>query len=208
MNRYISDLHIGCTNKYENRTLEHDKLIVEHWNQIVHNDDTTYILGDIGRIGTNKDNSYLVSILSQLKGKKVLVLGNHDLAGLKDVRITTLFDEIIDYKEITDCFDGKAHKLVLSHYPIFSWNGCYKDTTLLYGHTHSNFDDKIFQDSLSMLRDSVDKINEQHGENVKFKARPYAYNVGVMIPYMNYRPRTLKEILVGDNVYNDTEKRF
>lgn len=27
MNYYISDMHIGCTNKYENRTLEHDLIL-------------------------------------------------------------------------------------------------------------------------------------------------------------------------------------
>nr|DAV28268.1 MAG TPA: hypothetical protein [Caudoviricetes sp.] len=29
LNYYIADTHFGCTNKYEDRTLEHDKLIKE-----------------------------------------------------------------------------------------------------------------------------------------------------------------------------------
>ena len=28
MNLYISDLHIGCANKFDNRTLEDDKRII------------------------------------------------------------------------------------------------------------------------------------------------------------------------------------
>ena len=58
-NYYISDLHLNCTNKYEGRTLDHDKLIKENWNHVVTNADTVYILGDIGREGGNKDNEYL-----------------------------------------------------------------------------------------------------------------------------------------------------
>ena len=56
LNYYVSDLHFGCQNKYENRTLEYDKLIKENWNRVVHNNDNVYILGDIGREGGNKDN--------------------------------------------------------------------------------------------------------------------------------------------------------
>lgn len=148
MYRYITDLHIGCTNSFDNRTLEHDEILVKNWNSVVNNNDTTFILGDIGRCGNNKDNEYLCSVISRLKGKRVLVVGNHDKMGLKDCRVKQLFDSVVDYLELTDNYNGINQKLVLSHYPIFSWNGCYKDTVLLYGHTHGNFDDDIYQESL------------------------------------------------------------
>ena len=45
MNYYIGDLHFGCTNKYENRTLETDKYIIENWNHVVHQNDDVYLLG-------------------------------------------------------------------------------------------------------------------------------------------------------------------
>ena len=99
-NFYISDLHFGCTNKYENRILEHDKLIKENWNRVVNNGSTVYILGDIGREGSNKDNEYLCEIISTLKGKKILIQGNH--CKLKDIRIRQLFTEIVPYKEVND----------------------------------------------------------------------------------------------------------
>lgn len=51
MNYFISDLHLNCQNKYEGRTLEHDKNLKENWNKTVTNGDTVYILGDIGREG-------------------------------------------------------------------------------------------------------------------------------------------------------------
>lgn len=89
MNYYISDLHLNCKNKYENRTLEHDKILKENWNKTVTNADTVYILGDIGKEGGNKEIEYLCEIISTLKGKKVLIQGNHKK--LKDFRLRQLF---------------------------------------------------------------------------------------------------------------------
>lgn len=192
MNYYISDTHFGCVNSFENRTLEHDKIIKENWNNVVTNSDDVYILGDIGKFGGNTNNEYLCGIISTLKGKKHLILGNHD--EFKDCRITQLFVEIRDYKEIIDNSNGLNQKLVLSHYPIFSWNGVYKTTKkqsiLLYGHLHNNFDEKLFQKSLHQLRNITTK---------RTLGVPYAYNVGAMMPYMGYAPRTLNEILLHNN---------
>ena len=197
MNYYISDLHIGCKNSFDGRTLDHDEILVRNWNSVVNNNDAVYILGDIGRVGGNKDNEHVCSVLSRLKAKKILILGNHDSAGMKDHRIKQLFSEIHDYLEIVDNFNGINQKLVLSHYPIFSWNGCYKDTVLLYGHTHGNFDDQIYQNSLEELREKVRKLNKENPEVTKFKKGPFSYNVGAMIPWMDYYPRTYKEIMEG-----------
>lgn len=194
MYRYITDLHIGCTNSSEHRTLEHDEILIKNWNSVVNNNDTTFILGDIGRCGTNKDNEYLCSVMSRLKSKKILVVGNHDEKGLQDYRVKQLFESVVDYFELMDNHNGINQKIVLSHYPIFSWNGCYKDTVLLYGHTHGNFDDIIYQESLEKLRYKVRELNAENKEEKKFRNLPYAYNVGAMMDWINYCPRTWEEI--------------
>lgn len=187
-NFYISDTHFGCCNSYENRTLEHDKLIKYNWNTVVTNSDTVYMLGDIGRIGNNKDNEYLLQILATLKGKKILIAGNHDK--LDDARIKQLFTEICNYKEVTDNVGGKAYKLVLSHYPILMWNGQHKGTIHLYGHTHMTEEDKFFQDCLTRLNDYfADKTLK--GRTDCPPAR--AYNVGAML--IDYTPKTLDKII-------------
>ena len=179
MNYYISDLHIGCVNSFDSRTLAHDEILVKNWNSVIHNDDKVYILGDIGRVGNNRDNEHLCSIISRLKGHKILIRGNHD-----DL-------------EITDNYNGLHHNLVLSHYPIFSWNGCYRGVILLYGHVHDNFDNEIYQNALDDLRTTVCALNqmaEKQG-STRLKKEPYAYNVGAMLKEVNYTPRTLKSIL-------------
>lgn len=188
---YISDLHFGCQNSFENRTLEHDKLIIDNWNKVVTNSDTVYVLGDIGRIGGNKDNEYLCKCISVLKGKKVCVLGNHD-ENLKDIRLRQLFVEVCDYKEITDNYNGMSHKLVLSHYPILFWNGQHKGWVHLYGHVHMSDEWGIYKQSLNYVNDFFkDKTMKGYSDCPP----SVAYNVGACLPYMNYQPRTLKEII-------------
>ena len=191
MNYYISDLHIGCNNKYEGRTIEyHDKLLKENWNKIVTNADDVYILGDIGRIGNNKDNEYLISIISTLKVKKHLIVGNHDK--LKDIRLRQLFVEICDYKEIVDNFNNMTNKLVLSHYPILHWNGQHDKAILLYGHVHNSDEEQVFQYALNMVNFYFNKRTEEGRTDCP---QCTAINVGAMMPYINYCPKTLNELI-------------
>lgn len=200
MNYYISDLHFGCQNKYENRTLEHDKLIKENWNRVVHNNDNVYMLGDIGREGGNKDNEYLCEIISTLKGNKILVQGNHEK--LNDNRLRQLFKEIVPYKEITDNYNGINHKLVLCHYPILFWNNQHKGWLHLYGHVHMSDEWEVYKKCLSNVNDFFkDKTMKGYTDCPPAKA----YNVGCMLPYMSYQPRTLKEILSSDGAENFLE---
>lgn len=191
MNYYIADTHFGCTNKYEGRTLEHDKLIKENWNRVITNSDTVYLLGDIGRIGNNKDNEYLCEIISTLKGKeKILVVGNHEQ--MKDARLRQPFTEITPYKEIVDNYNGLNHKLVLFHFPILFWASQHKGSILLHGHTHMTDEQKFFEKSIKDLNNFF-KDKTLKGSTDCPPAR--AFNVGAMLPYMDYTPRTLKEIM-------------
>ncbi len=194
-NLYISDLHFGCQNKYEERTLEHDQIIIENWNYTVTNSDKVYILGDIGRCGSNKDNEYLCKCISVLKGKeKILISGNHDI--LKDIRLSQLFTEICDYKEITDNFDGHSYKVVVSHYPILFYNHQHKENTIhLYGHLHISKEWELYNQCLAKVNDY---FREQTELGVTDCPQVHAYNVGCMVNYMSYQPRTLKEIILAN----------
>lgn len=190
INYYIADLHFGCQNRYEGRTLEHDKIIKENWNSVVHNNDNVYILGDIGREGSNKDNEYLCEIISTLKGNKILIQGNHEK--MKDNRLRQLFVEIVPYKEITDNYNGVNHNLVLCHYPILFWNGQHKHWIHLYGYVHMSDEWDVYKHSLQYLNDFFkDKTLKGYTDCPPVEA----YNVGACLPYIGYQPRTLKEIL-------------
>lgn len=195
MNYFISDLHLLCKNQtkqglnYDNRPFEDvdemHRFILERWNAKVNNGDVVYILGDIALRGRS---DVLIALVAQLRGKKILVRGNHD--DLSDYRYKQLFHEICDYKELSESFGGKAYKLVLQHYPVLMWNGQHKGTILLYGHTHNSVEDVFFQDCIHRMNESEELSLRRHGgQTIR------AINVGCMHSYMNYEPRTLKEIL-------------
>ena len=77
---FTSDWHIGHANaiKFDNRPFKnleemHDTLI-RNFNKMVPTDGLTYFLGDIG-LGSIELNN---SVISQLNGTKILIVGNHD----------------------------------------------------------------------------------------------------------------------------------
>ena len=196
MNYYISDLYLFCRSQVDNGGVNYDgrpfksldemhEYILCRWNEKVTNGDTVYILGDVAMRGKN---DALIALVAQLKGKKVLIKGNHD--DLADYRYKQLFYEILDYKELSDSYEGKTHKVVISHYPILMWNGQHSGTLLLYGHTHNSAEDSFFQSCLESMNGNEELKLRRQGEKA-FRA----INVGCMMPYMNYEPRTLKEIL-------------
>lgn len=77
---FTSDTHFGHANiiRYCNRpftsVLEMDHEMIQRWNARVGEGDTVYHLGDFAF--ANQDR--IREILSQLKGTKVLIRGNHD----------------------------------------------------------------------------------------------------------------------------------
>ena len=197
MNYYISDLHFFSKNQtaeglnFDNRPFknvdEMHGVILNNWNSRVTNGDTVYILGDISNRGKNED---LIALVAKLKGKKVLIVGNHE--DIRDYRYKQLFHAIYDYLEITDHADKQPYKLVLCHYPILMWNGQHNGTILMYGHLHDSIEEAYFKKCLSEMNGGEFAIRRPHEKEI------VAINVGCMMPYMDYTPRTLEEILVNN----------
>ena len=177
MNYYISDLHLGHANviKFDPRPFqsleEMHQTIIKNWNSVITPEDSVYILGDFAF----KNESGL-EIISQLVGRKYLIKGNHDRPTQE---MTAYFEWVKDYAVIGDC----NIKVVLCHYPIAHWNHQYRNSVHLYGHVHNTQDYELFQ---------------QYGNLCREKNIPFlAYNVGCMMPYMNYTPRTLQQIITN-----------
>ena len=198
-NFYISDLHLGHENviRLDGRPFsnadEMTEEMVKRWNEAVTNADVVYILGDFS---WKKDTRIISSLLHRLNGKKLIIKGNHD-RNLEDESVIKELrgGQVVDYLEIRD--DGR--RIVMSHYPLASWNRMYcnpeypeKSSIHLYGHVHSTRDYTFF---------------EQHLENVRKETGipAFAYNVGCMMPWMDYRPRTLKEIVKGYEDYKSLQ---
>lgn len=136
MTYFISDTHFGhsgiislCDRPFANAD-EMDMFMVEMWNNKISGNDTVYIVGDMFYKHKEPD-----SILRQLKGKKRLIVGNHDGGWMSRMDTSRYFLSVDSFKEISD---GK-HNFVLCHYPLMSWkhaNKCY----MIHGHIHNKKD--------------------------------------------------------------------
>lgn len=179
MDYFISDLHLGHKNvlKFDNRPFqtiqEHDSTIARNWCDKVSNEDTVYLLGDISWITPNKTKE----ILQNIPGKKVWILGNHDHKLKNNQELRKEFEEITDYKEIK-LPDGKY--LILCHYPILCFKNHMRGSYHFYGHVHNSWEWEMMEEMKKEMEDKNILCN--------------MYNVGCMMEYMNYTPRTFEEI--------------
>ena len=131
---YTADLHIGHANiiKYCNRPFETveemDQTIIDNWNSVVREDDDVYIVGDV----FFKGNPNI--FMPKMKGRKHLIVGNHDANLVSTASYCKHFETIKKYL----CIEDKGRHVVLFHYPILEWSGYYHGTYHVYGHIHNN----------------------------------------------------------------------
>lgn len=96
--------------------------------------------------------------------------------------------------------NGENVKLILCHYPILMWKDQHYGSILLYGHVHNSVEEHYFKKCLLEMDTEV-FFDRRRGDKVL-----RAYNVGCMMPYINYEPRTLEEIVMGnERFYNEQE---
>ena len=138
---FTSDLHFWHKNicKYCNRpydTIEEmNQAIVDNWNSVVKDDDTVFVLGDLGFCGIEK----LRPLIAQLKGTIYVIQGNHD----SDKIICKLYEEdhILEFAkllEITIIGDEECpdQDLTLCHFPMIDWYNKEKGAWMVHGHQH------------------------------------------------------------------------
>lgn len=117
---------------------KHDQWLIDKWNSTVRKQDEVYILGDFC-LGNRERTE---EILKRLKGRKHIILGNHDksLRGLeryfesvsqiKEAKFTNNQFKFIDPEE-TFCVE-------MCHYPMMTWNRRPHGTCHIHGHCHGS----------------------------------------------------------------------
>lgn len=134
-----SDLHRGHRNilKYCNRPYnsleEMEDGIVRAWNQQVRSDDDlVYILGDLS-IDNNKERNS--NFLKRLRGKKVVIKGNHDETALLNYLVK---EGIIESWHYALEVKYEGCKYFLSHFPVVNPRGMFNSNTYysIHGHLH------------------------------------------------------------------------
>lgn len=138
----IADLHFGHDNIAMHRGFknaeEQDTLIIKNWNSVVGKNDIVWILGDIGM---EKSTHY--HLLNELKGKKKVILGNHDLPKHTP--------ELLKYVEQVGAM-VKYKGYILSHCPIHESEMEHYNVNI-HGHVHEKTinDDRYLNVSCDVL---------------------------------------------------------
>ena len=138
---FTSDLHFWHKNicKYCDRPYnsieEMNQGIIDNWNSVVKEDDTVFLLGDMGFCGIEK----LRTLMSQLKGKIYLIQGNHDsdkvVGNLYREDIIKDFFKLIEVT-ITGDEECPDQDLTLCHFPMIDWYNKERGAWMIHGHQH------------------------------------------------------------------------
>jgi calcineurin-like phosphoesterase family protein len=145
----------------------HDEKLMESWNSVVHKKDLTYILGDV-----TMENSDYYFQLDRLNGRKIVVMGNHDL----HQHTRQLLNHV---ESVAGMIDYKG--FCLTHCPIHP-NELPRYRGNIHAHIHENqlievMAESSWKDEGSVLVPTLHKY----------------FCVDARL--VNYRPKTIEELL-------------
>ncbi|WP_024850047.1 MULTISPECIES: hypothetical protein, partial [unclassified Aminobacter] len=129
-------------------------------------DDITYILGDYGRPG--KDVLAYRRLFHSLRGKKVLIIGNHDVR--KDGSLDPEIERLpwhVPPRDLLEVKDG-GRRVILCHYALRTWPASHYGSVHFYGHSHG-----------------------------RLPGVGFSRDVGVDLPDVDFTPRTFAELTKG-----------
>lgn len=163
---YIGDTHFGDKRVMElagrpySSTMEMDNDIIRKWNDRVCDNDTVYVLGDFAI------DDVSAQVIEKLRGRKILLLGNHD----EVLSLETLhkFDCVKTIDTIDDC----KRSVCLCHYPLLSYNRSVYGGYHVFGHIHNNHNDKAYSLQAQL---------------------PNSFNCSADV--VGFKPRTLNELI-------------
>lgn len=125
---YTADLHFHYKPFLPGRPFasvdEMDEAMIRLWNETVTDEDTVYVVGDVGYNGGYVPGD----ALGRLQGRKHLIRGNHDTGFENAQKLFDYFETVTDFNEIDD---GESH-ILLCHYPILYRKRGY----MIHGHLH------------------------------------------------------------------------
>ena len=176
---YTADTHFGhenvirfCDRPFENED-EMNRVLIANWNARVADDDDVYVVGDFAyRCGSS-----VRDLARSLKGRKHLVVGNHDFKWMRDEEAVAEFVEASPLLEIDD---GDRH-VTLCHYPMMEWRNSRRDASWhIHGHIHKD----TSGDFWPLLR-----------------SMPHALNAGVDINH--FFPVTFEELIENNRRWKE-----
>jgi len=170
-NFYTADCHFDHNNviKLSERPFssreEMEEKLIDNWNSVVTQRDHVYHLGDFAfHVNT------FIRLIPKLNGFIHFIKGNHDKRPLRKLQNKLIENpkivrNIKIYEDSIVNFTDGTQKLVLCHYPMYEWEGSFRNTIHFHGHSHGNigtsFKDKVYDvgvDSLGYFPRTLEEI--------------------------------------------------
>ena len=140
MTRYLTaDLHFGHARMIDDGLRpfadvgEMNRVMIGNWNAVVSDRDIVDIVGDFAFSMTKEE---VLDLFHSLKGRKRLILGNHDVdhsGEVKRVLANLPWDRPpVHRAEIKH----QGQRIVLDHFAGLSWNAAHYGAYLAFGHSH------------------------------------------------------------------------
>jgi len=170
---YVSDTHLGHERMLSMQPRpfstieEHDEYIIESWNSVVGDQDIVYHIGDFA-FGLSRDADRIRGIFGRLRGRKHLIIGNHDTDKKGALHPTLASLDWEARPEHALRAKDSGHDLWLSHYAPRSWPSQHYGAIHFYGHSHG-----------------------------KLPGVGRSRDVGVDMPDVFFQPRQFSELTVG-----------
>ncbi|TAX58935.1 hypothetical protein ELI02_02225 [Rhizobium leguminosarum] len=133
---FTADQHFGHARVLENRpfesTDEMDRYIIDAHNAAVRDGDIVWMLGDFSA----HQDSRTAQIFAQLRGRKRLILGNHDVdhsCGVRKGIAALAWDQPpTHYAEVKQ----DRERVILNHYAQRTWSASIHGSWHFFGHSH------------------------------------------------------------------------
>lgn len=128
-----------------NSSGEHDAAIIRRWNEKATHKTIGFLLGDVV-FGQNAIQHLMLLLESMQFTKLYLMPGNHQ-AGWKqlfesvddNIYVAQHGGQVIFVPNYLEAYIN-GQPIVMSHYPILSWNGQGKGSWMLFSHVHGSLD--------------------------------------------------------------------
>lgn len=142
---------IGCTHFYHKNVIRFDNRpfkdidemnyeLITRWNSVINKNDIVYHLGDLSFSNVELTKQ----ITDQLNGRIHFIMGNHDR--MRDIIKLNRFERVYEYGTEIWIKDEDLNKdkqigyqqMILSHYPILSWNREHYGSWMGHSHCHGS----------------------------------------------------------------------
>ncbi len=127
---------------------EMNAILIKNYNETISKQDICYWLGDI-MYGATKDK--VRTLLQQLRGRKYLIMGNHDRGHSVAWWLSCGFDRVYSHP----IYDAENY-IMLSHEPLPEF-GAYGQIANIHGHIH--IQDYDFQNHKNCINVCVEKTD-------------------------------------------------